>query len=88
MLQAELCRCDHVRAVHRHYRKGTDCAVCACGRWSREYLARWRSWRRYRRILVASIDDILDQGYSVGAKEQWLRAEAREAARRAARRGP
>ncbi|HEX3780857.1 MAG TPA: hypothetical protein VHX38_14410 [Pseudonocardiaceae bacterium] len=26
-----LCRCGHPRAAHRHYRKGSDCALCPAG---------------------------------------------------------
>jgi hypothetical protein len=29
-----LCSCHHGRAAHRHYRPGSDCAVCPCPRWS------------------------------------------------------
>ena len=29
-----LCRCGHARSAHRHYRKGTDCALCDCPRWT------------------------------------------------------
>jgi hypothetical protein len=39
------CRCGHPRAVHLHYRRGLDCAVCgpsACPRYRR------RRWRRRR----------------------------------------
>jgi hypothetical protein len=28
------CSCQHTRDAHRHYRPGSDCAVCACPRWS------------------------------------------------------
>ena len=41
------CRCGHPRAVHLHYRRGLDCAVCgpsACPRYRR---VRWR-WRPAR----------------------------------------
>ena len=24
------CVCGHMRAVHAHYRAGSDCAACAC----------------------------------------------------------
>lgn len=27
------CSCGHVRAAHEHYRRGTDCALCGCGRY-------------------------------------------------------
>ena len=29
-----LCSCRHRRDAHRHYRPGSDCAVCTCPRWS------------------------------------------------------
>jgi hypothetical protein len=29
-----LCSCHHRRDAHRHYRPGSDCAVCPCPRWS------------------------------------------------------
>jgi hypothetical protein len=29
-----LCGCNHGRDAHRHYRPGSDCAVCTCPRWS------------------------------------------------------
>ena len=28
----QLCRCGHTREAHSHYRKGSDCALCACPR--------------------------------------------------------
>jgi hypothetical protein len=28
---APLCVCGHAKDAHEHYRKGTDCAVCAAG---------------------------------------------------------
>jgi len=28
-----LCRCGHGRSAHRHYRRGSDCALCDCPRW-------------------------------------------------------
>ena len=34
-----VCVCGHDRETHRHYRPGTDCALCGdCGR----YRPRWR----------------------------------------------
>jgi hypothetical protein len=43
-----LCDCGHDRGAHRHYRRGSDCALCDCPRWSNRYficrLAR-RLWR-------------------------------------------
>jgi hypothetical protein len=29
-----LCRCGHNRLAHEHYRKGSECALCECPRWS------------------------------------------------------
>jgi len=29
-----LCRCGHDHDAHRHYRHGSDCALCECPRWS------------------------------------------------------
>jgi hypothetical protein len=29
-----LCSCSHSRDAHRHYRPGSDCALCDCPRWS------------------------------------------------------
>jgi hypothetical protein len=26
------CRCGHAADAHRHYRSGTDCALCDCAR--------------------------------------------------------
>ena len=28
------CRCGHDRLAHQHYRKGSECALCTCPRWS------------------------------------------------------
>jgi len=28
------CNCRHGRRAHRHYRHGSECAVCECPRWS------------------------------------------------------
>jgi hypothetical protein len=28
------CSCRHGRDAHRHYRPGSDCALCECPRWS------------------------------------------------------
>jgi hypothetical protein len=30
---SERCRCGHVSVAHEHYRRGTDCALCGCGRY-------------------------------------------------------
>jgi len=35
-----LCRCGHDRLAHQHYRRGTECALCGCLRWSRPGLLR------------------------------------------------
>ncbi|MBO0808153.1 MAG: hypothetical protein J2P32_07610 [Actinobacteria bacterium] len=32
--------CGHDRDAHRHYRRGSDCALCDCPRWAR------RNWLR------------------------------------------
>ena len=29
-----VCRCGHERPAHSHFRRGTDCALCECRRWS------------------------------------------------------
>jgi hypothetical protein len=29
----DVCVCGHGREAHRHYRRGTDCALCDCPRW-------------------------------------------------------
>jgi hypothetical protein len=29
-----LCGCGHDRGAHRHYRYGSDCALCDCPQWS------------------------------------------------------
>ncbi len=29
------CGCGHGRQAHEHYRRGTDCALCACARYRR-----------------------------------------------------
>jgi hypothetical protein len=46
------CRCDHLRAAHEHYRRGSDCSVadCTCVRFRR----RWRATR-------TSLNDDVDQ---------------------------
>jgi hypothetical protein len=33
-----LCGCGHDRGAHRHYRQGSDCALCDCPRWSTRHL--------------------------------------------------
>jgi hypothetical protein len=34
------CGCGHGRQAHEHYRAGSDCATCDCGRFARPFLAR------------------------------------------------
>jgi hypothetical protein len=34
------CTCGHGKRVHEHYRRGTDCALCGCGRFRRPVLGR------------------------------------------------
>jgi hypothetical protein len=29
----EPCRCGHISVAHEHYRRGSDCALCGCGRY-------------------------------------------------------
>lgn len=29
------CRCGHGKKAHTHYRRGTDCSLCGCERYSR-----------------------------------------------------
>jgi hypothetical protein len=43
-----LCSCHHGRDAHRHYRRGSDCAVCTCPRWSPPNPLLWlvRRWAR------------------------------------------
>lgn len=33
--EAKACRCGHVAGAHEHYRRGTDCAVCECAKYTR-----------------------------------------------------
>jgi hypothetical protein len=30
---AKPCSCGHGKQVHQHYRAGSDCALCGCGRY-------------------------------------------------------
>ncbi|MGY1856588.1 hypothetical protein [Modestobacter sp. SYSU DS0290] len=32
--------CGHGKVAHEHYRRGTDCALCDCARYSRSLLGR------------------------------------------------
>ena len=34
------CDCGHGRQAHEHYRRGNDCAMCTCAKFSRPFLAR------------------------------------------------
>ena len=44
-----LCRCHHRLDAHRHYRPGSDCAVCTCPRWSPRNPVLWLAGRNQRR---------------------------------------
>lgn len=35
------CVCGHGRDAHEHYRKGTDCALCACTRYTSRFRSRF-----------------------------------------------
>jgi hypothetical protein len=37
------CACGHGKQAHEHYRRGTDCALCRCGKFSRPLLRRFLS---------------------------------------------
>ena len=37
---AATCGCGHGRPAHEHYRRGSDCALCACARYRRPLLLR------------------------------------------------
>ena len=41
-----LCSCRHGRNAHRHYRPGSDCALCGCVRWSPWNPVPWLARRR------------------------------------------
>jgi hypothetical protein len=43
-----LCECGHDRGAHRHYRHGSDCALCDCPRWSTRYLISQLARRLWR----------------------------------------
>ena len=32
---AKSCTCGHGKQTHQHYRAGSDCALCGCGRYRR-----------------------------------------------------
>ena len=40
------CGCRHGRDAHRHYRPGSDCALCECPRWAPWNPALWLARRR------------------------------------------
>jgi hypothetical protein len=63
--QTRFCACGHDRQAHRHYRRGTDCALCDC--------QRWRSWRGLRQLLGRSSSDSpreLDDGRPRGPRPE------------------
>ncbi|MGK5110462.1 MULTISPECIES: hypothetical protein [unclassified Geodermatophilus] len=37
-IEGRSCTCGHGKQAHEHYRRGTDCALCACGRYRRPLL--------------------------------------------------
>jgi hypothetical protein len=43
------CSCGHGRDAHRHYRSGSDCALCGCLQWARWNPVLWLARRRARR---------------------------------------
>lgn len=32
------CRCGHDKDLHTHYRRGSDCAICPCPKFRRQWL--------------------------------------------------
>jgi hypothetical protein len=40
------CGCGHDRGAHRHYRRGSDCSLCDCPRWS----SGWFIYQMARRL--------------------------------------
>ncbi|WP_166521325.1 hypothetical protein [Modestobacter roseus] len=38
--------CGHGKVAHEHYRRGSDCALCGCARYSRPLLSRLLPGRR------------------------------------------
>jgi hypothetical protein len=40
------CSCGHGKPAHQHYRRGTDCAMCSCARYTRPGLRRLVAGRR------------------------------------------
>jgi hypothetical protein len=37
------CSCGHGKRAHEHYRRGSDCAMCSCAKYSRPFLSRFTS---------------------------------------------
>lgn len=35
-MRTKLCTCGHEKAAHQHYRRGTDCALCTCPKYTKE----------------------------------------------------
>lgn len=40
---AKPCSCGHGKQAHEHYRRGSDCAMCSCAKYSRPFLSRFLS---------------------------------------------
>ena len=40
------CSCGHDKQAHMHYRAGSDCGMCGCGRYRRPLLSRLRALSR------------------------------------------
>ena len=38
---AKPCSCGHGKQAHEHYRRGSDCAMCSCAKYSRPFLSRF-----------------------------------------------
>ncbi len=48
VVSERLCACGHGKKAHLHYRRGTECALCDCPRWSgRGPLRRFLPSRRF-----------------------------------------
>lgn len=43
------CGCGHANRAHQHYRKGTDCALCVCPRFTAARAGERRGFRLLRR---------------------------------------
>lgn len=50
---AHECRCGHISLAHEHYRRGTDCALCACARFHGAPALMLRRWVRDERYGAA-----------------------------------